>query len=612
MFTGVGEDSESLLCCLCCCFPFSIVLLPIEIIKGISSRLGYVGNRVGKFQVIPQFIALLLLILIASSAVSPINVKFLIGFFFVCEFFTIVPFLRTLRFDSAWVEIPGFMKHRDISAWNFGNLLAVFSLGIRFFQIGGLGASLWPKKTTTNPEYEAFKEKIISFFEVFILSVDIDINIGFAYATISIVFFLFIISVHPIISLIYVSTYIHGENPTEKSDRMARMDDLMKDIHPEGHCLKQIREFLMGILMDTASITIITKLLHNVDCTYSSTSATLDNDPSIACWKGEHLIYGTLSLLCIYIYIPITVLFSPFLVSLSGDSINQGQDVRYSPVFQFQTICTEIAIVIASVFLGAVFPWIGNVIIMIGNGFLVYAVENQFPCSVIWINILKTAFYSWTSILSFCILIDLLAIPWLAFIIFAIGFSIIFFHTLFRIRKVFGGAPNFVELEVTGKTHQDTTKWSDVSIFRGIEHKITSIRIRANKDSGSIFSLQVIYKVNAKTIYGPLHQGFHVSENVPWHTFSVASDDDISKIVLWYGGLIDGIEIYTKKNKEIKLGKLEGNTKTFENWNGHLVGFHGGSGGHVHNLGIIVQINEKNMKQKNNSEEKNDTGSALL
>eukprot|EP01038_Epipyxis_sp_PR26KG_P015916 gene15916-21592_t len=94
----------------------------------------------------------------------------------------------------------------------------------------------------------------------------------------------------------------------------------------------------------------------------------------------------------------------------------------------------------------------------------------------------------------------------------------------------------------------------------------------------------------------PLFSSQH--DNPIKHSFELSENDSVSMISIKYGNLVDSVSIETKLGKKIKVGGNGGEfTATIripDNYNFH--GFFGGTGGHLHNLGVILRINKKSQQ----------------
>jgi len=94
--------------------------------------------------------------------------------------------------------------------------------------------------------------------------------------------------------------------------------------------------------------------------------------------------------------------------------------------------------------------------------------------------------------------------------------------------------------------------------------------------------IQVIYDGGCIT---PLEIGYH--DNPIQQTLILAQGEFITEVSGTQGEVIDSLEIKTNFGKFLRVGGYSGNPYRFNiPYNTQIVGFYGGFGGHLHNLGV--------------------------
>ena len=99
--------------------------------------------------------------------------------------------------------------------------------------------------------------------------------------------------------------------------------------------------------------------------------------------------------------------------------------------------------------------------------------------------------------------------------------------------------------------------------------------------------LQAIYRVGEERVVGPIHRGEHGSYQE--HRLVLEADERIKRVEVASGGVVDGLSLVTTMGRRVDFGGKGGERRVLEVSDGlELVGFVGGVGGHLHNLGIIL------------------------
>jgi hypothetical protein len=191
------------------------------------------------------------------------------------------------------------------------------------------------------------------------------------------------------------------------------------------------------LLSNTLFLLIVTKLLQWVDCSfpnpdtcnatttvftsetvsgetfeyYQGCKATLDVDPDIICWEGDHVWKGVLALVLLVVY--------PLSASTTGtffiENPDPAVDVRWKETFIVQERLLKFIVLILNSFFGANYATIGLGANMICFGFLaaqllrtptqdhstvctydlpgVPCQTGERPCSIVFLNYVKGFFY---------------------------------------------------------------------------------------------------------------------------------------------------------------------------------------------------------------------------
>jgi len=104
---------------------------------------------------------------------------------------------------------------------------------------------------------------------------------------------------------------------------------------------------------------------------------------------------------------------------------------------------------------------------------------------------------------------------------------------------------------------------------------------------GLVNGVQAIYKVGGERIAGPIHRGGHGTFHE--HRLALEAGEEITRVEVAAGGVVDALTFVTSKGRQVRFGGKGGDCHVLETPHGmEVVGFFGGIGGHLHNLGIIT------------------------
>lgn len=144
------------------------------------------------------------------------------------------------------------------------------------------------------------------------------------------------------------------------------------------------------------------------------------------------------------------------------------------------------------------------------------------------------------------------------------------------------------KVPAVGGNHNDTRPFDDI----GFIEANPSARIHSIKGcSGNMcLGIEVTYNVNGNLIT----PGPHFGSNAGSGTISIlelAHDEVITSGSGGAGALVDNLVLRTSKNKEIRWGNSKGgNAFQFQFQPGkHLIAFHGGHNGDLHNIGAYYR-----------------------
>jgi len=134
--------------------------------------------------------------------------------------------------------------------------------------------------------------------------------------------------------------------------------------------------------------------------------------------------------------------------------------------------------------------------------------------------------------------------------------------------------------ESFGRRHGDTRSFDHFNIIPKSFAPIRQINIWGT--NSHVNGIQVIYDGGITT---PLEVGYH--ENPMQQCLNLQYGEFVTDVSGTSGDLIDSLEIRTNLGKSVRVGGYGGVPFRFNvPYNTQIVGFYGGVGGHLHNIGI--------------------------
>jgi len=105
--------------------------------------------------------------------------------------------------------------------------------------------------------------------------------------------------------------------------------------------------------------------------------------------------------------------------------------------------------------------------------------------------------------------------------------------------------------------------------------------------------IQINYKINDNVISSPPFTS--PQDNPQTHTIKLRTNEKIKQIIIQAGALVDGITVITSFGTATHVGGTGGETHSYNIGDDEeLIGFYGGVGGHLHNIGLILRPSKSN------------------
>jgi hypothetical protein len=147
------------------------------------------------------------------------------------------------------------------------------------------------------------------------------------------------------------------------------------------------------------------------------------------------------------------------------------------------------------------------------------------------------------------------------------------------INPSFGGYVNVNRGENIGRRHMDTRSFDHFNLIPKTHAPVRQINVWG---SSRVNGIQVIYDGGCIT---PLEIGYH--DNPVQQSLILAQGEFITEVSGTQGEVIESLEIKTNYGKFLRVGGYSGNPFRFSiPYGTQIVGFYGGIGGHIHNLGV--------------------------
>jgi len=277
--------------------------------------------------------------------------------------------------------------------------------------------------------------------------------------------------------------------------------------------------------------------------------------------------------------------------------LNKELDVRFAALYNLNDCMGRFLVLVATVFISK-YPWVALAVNLIINCWLAIVTEKNKPSSIPWINVILTVTFGASAWCSAMLLLDYTGIPWVPMGLLLLGWIVLFIIGVARMcSMVRSGAPSFRLVEAKGVKYADTEPFDDRSLLRGFHHKIHSITTFTQHKE--LKGFQCVFKVDYMHITGPRHLGLQetAGENIDSSTMTLDPDENVKFLMVENQGNpkfrgINKIEFHTTKSRVHEAGESSGQaTKLAIKPPGGapVMGFHGGTAGHIHNIGLVVE-----------------------
>lgn len=569
------------------------------------------------------------------------STKFGAGAWVIVLIITLLPWPQLVVNDMEWNTIDDFQSHRKWR-WTIENVVAVLSLILAVLQLIALSWRLVPMADTGSSfmgfdlsAYKAFKTSVSELFSVFNLDFTIDFDEldwplvkfwGSVVATLA--WIIVFVGVGSLITLLLKRFNRGGEE-----QGYGRKDNVFVRVMEYMCCsyqLKTIEEYLapdaivnhmatvtrvrlsmyyvlyqskayrlaFSFLAEILFIPIVSAFLSAFDCTTQGNEVyTQDIQPERLCWVGSQRGEAILAMILLPIYLCTTMILAPLaLADSDGLFVSGDLDVRYASLFLLIDKWGRFWVLIATIFLSQ-WPWVALTVNCTVNCYLAFTTEKNKPCSIPWVNVILASTFGASAFCSACLFLDLTGIPWIPMGLLIAGWIILLMITIYRVTHLLrAGYPSFRLIEAKGVRHKDTEPFDDTSLLRGSNHRIHSIKTFLQ--GKELKGFQVFYKVDLLTVAGPRHLGLQsvAGELTESKEFHLLADEGIKMLVIEKGGCafrgINRIEFHTTKGRMHEAGDSMPNGEKLlvkAPGNAYIKAFHGGTGGHIHNIGLVVQ-----------------------
>lgn len=367
----------------------------------------------------------------------------------------------------------------------------------------------------------------------------------------------------------------------------------------------KVYRIVFSLLSEILYIPIVSAFLSTIDCTevfsFSQSNLaiySLDIQPERMCWVGAHRIEAMIALVLLPVYVFTTMILAPLaLADSDGLFVASDLDVRYAALFLLSDRFGRFCVLLATIFLSR-WPWFALAVNICVNCWLAFVTERNKPCSMPWVNVILAVTFGASAFCSACLLLDLTGIPWIPMGLLIGGWLILLVVGIVRVVIIArAGYPFFRLVDAKGAFFHDTETFDDTSLMRGFKHRIHSVTtfLQGNDLKG----FQIKYKVDYLTVAGPRHLGLQsvAGEKIVSSTMKLDADEGIKFVMVECGGCttfrgINKIEFHTTKGRIHEAGESTASGEKLAikpPGNVPIMGFHGGTGGHIHNLGLIIE-----------------------
>lgn len=372
---------------------------------------------------------------------------------------------------------------------------------------------------------------------------------------------------------------------------------------------------LFLFLSDTLLTFIIASLVKTDDCVRDENGLMhLKVDSEIICFTGVHgwfAVFGN----TLFIFFSVTaVLTAPFIIADSAGAFSSPElDIRYEPLFYLQERIYKCALAGAMVYFGG-YPSFCRNLNFAGSVWMAYVSTAYKPCSVPWVNTIRSAMFQVVSAVSVGVIIDAIVdfgklplLMVLAVIMIEIAWAV---WTLLWVDQ---SPPEFELSRTVGRTFGDSSYYNDVSILRGVHHRLKSISIwcevapYADPPRKDCLGVQCVYEVDGAVIAGPKHAGASCSTGPPSETIDLEDDEFLVRL----GGTFDErlkLRFETSKGRLFSFMDPSDDLSCGHQWEveakpKEVVAIYGSHNGNMHSFGFVLcRVQEDLSSSKADSE----------
>ncbi|GAM29127.1 hypothetical protein SAMD00019534_123030, partial [Acytostelium subglobosum LB1] len=191
---------------------------------------------------------------------------------------------------------------------------------------------------------------------------------------------MFVTAFTPYIFIISIRLFLryytikYGENDT--SDWMSKYQQKIYSV--------------LWFLVNTLYIPVISTMFGGVDCTFKDGSVKWDSDPSIeSCLKGVHIVFIVCSMVALIVYYPAA--------SFAQAQTQNISDIKFKPKIVF--IFIQGKIILAAMAIFATQYETAYLLVVLAVDIIFLFINIYFwPCTVSWINRMRTVFFSFCCI----------------------------------------------------------------------------------------------------------------------------------------------------------------------------------------------------------------------
>ena len=141
-----------------------------------------------------------------------------------------------------------------------------------------------------------------------------------------------------------------------------------------------------------------------------------------------------------------------------------------------------------------------------------------------------------------------------------------------------------------GKTHKDTVAFDDYTTYLSARHNIRVSGLRVIHDGKFVIGIEAIYEADGQVFSGGAHNGREMGHGAVNQEVTFQHGEYINSITLRAGDIVDGLKLTTNLGKSYSFGGPGGTPQQVYIAPGtQPIGFYGGIGGHLHNLGVYYR-----------------------